>query len=157
MAPSFLHELLDEARDDEALVAGDRSVLLDLDFVADLVLVGLVVRLVAGARADVLAVERVAARRDALDHDGLHHLRLDDLAGHLAAEAVTLAGRGERTRALRRGHGGGRRGGGLLLLALLRGCHGYFASFLDAFFGLDVFAVFAAPDAAFAFADIFFL
>src|SRR5688500_9956024 len=110
MAPSFLHELLDEARDDEALVAGDRSVLLDLDFVADLVLVGLVVRLVAGARANVLAVERVTRGRHALDDDGLHHLRLDDLADHLAAEAVTLAGRGKRTRALRRRrNGGGRR------------------------------------------------
>ena len=32
----------------------------------------------------------------------------------------------------------------------------YFASFLEAFFGFDVFAVLAAPDAAFAFADIFF-
>src|SRR5687768_3680406 len=84
MASSFLHELLDEADDGEALVARDRSVLLDLDLVADLVLIGLVVRLVAAARADVLAVERVAARRDALDHDGLLHLRLDDLAGHLA-------------------------------------------------------------------------
>src|SRR5262249_44114860 len=65
MTPSFLHELLDEAHHDEALVARDRAVLLDLDLIADLVLVGLVVRLVPGPVLDVLAVETVAGRRDA--------------------------------------------------------------------------------------------
>src|SRR5262245_28647301 len=116
MTPSFLHELLHEARDDEALVARDRSVLLDLDLIADLVLVGLVVRLVAGAVAHVLAVERIARRHHALDDDGLLHARLDDLADHLAAEAMALARLRERARALRRvrDRGGGGRSGNLL-------------------------------------------
>src|SRR5205085_1270741 len=86
MTLSLLHELLDEAHHDEALVLRDRAVLLDLDLVADLVQVLLVVRLVAGAAAEVLAVERVAMRADALDDDGLLHLRLDDAADHLATE-----------------------------------------------------------------------
>src|SRR5512136_2804540 len=97
MVGSLLHELLEQADDDEALVARDRAVLLDLDLVAGLVFVLLVVRLVAGARADVLAVERVARVRDDLDDHGLVHaaalvllVRPDDLADHLAAEAVGL-------------------------------------------------------------------
>ncbi len=48
----------DEARHQPALVARDGTVLLDLDAIADLVLVRLVVRLVAVARADVFLVDR---------------------------------------------------------------------------------------------------
>src|SRR5450432_1546093 len=92
MARLLLHELLDEADHGEALVPADRAVLLDLDLVACLVLALLVVRLVAAARAHVLAVERVAAVRDHFDHDRLRHLRADDLADHLASEAVRLVG-----------------------------------------------------------------
>src|SRR5690349_15701675 len=88
MTASFLHELLDEAHHDEALVARDRAVLLDLDLIADLVLVRLVVRLVTRTVANVLAVQLVARGRDAFDDDRLLHLRLDDLADHLAAETV---------------------------------------------------------------------
>src|ERR1700722_15258112 len=85
---SFLDELLHEARHDEALVAADGAVLLDLDLVADLVLALGVVGLVAGARADVLAVERIAAVIDPLDHHRLLHLGADDAPDHLATEAV---------------------------------------------------------------------
>src|SRR5580704_7054594 len=88
MAASFLHELLDEARDGEALVLADRTVLLDLDLIAGLELALLVVRLVAAARADVLAVEGIPAVVDHLDHDGLGHLGADDLAQQLASAAV---------------------------------------------------------------------
>src|SRR5580704_786896 len=87
---SLLDELLDETHDDEALAGRDRTVLLDLDLVADLVLAVLVVRLVAAATLHVLAVERVTRVVDALDDDRLLHLRLDDLADDLAAEAVSL-------------------------------------------------------------------
>src|SRR5882672_10245432 len=90
MVRLLLHELLDETDDDEALVPADGAVLLDLDLVARLELVLLVVRLVAAARADVLAVEGVLAVGDHLDDDRLLHLRTDDLADHLAAEAVRL-------------------------------------------------------------------
>src|SRR5580704_6022953 len=88
MAASFLHELLDEARDGEALVLADRTVLLDLDLIAGLELALFVVRLVAAARADVLAVERIPAVIDHLDHDGLGHLGADDLAQQLASAAM---------------------------------------------------------------------
>src|ERR1700761_148072 len=91
---SLLHELLHEARHDEALVAADGAVLLDLDLVPRLELALLVVRLVAGARTDVLAVEGVAAVGDHLDDDGLLHLGADDAPDHLAAEAVALVLRG---------------------------------------------------------------
>src|SRR5580704_1248870 len=94
MARLLLHEFLDEARDYEALVSADGAVLLDLDLVARLELVLLVVGLVAAARADVLAVERVATVADHLDDDRLLHLRTHDLADHLASEAVLrLVGR----------------------------------------------------------------
>src|SRR6185437_12235487 len=94
MARSLLHELLDEARHGPALVAADGAMLLDFDHVAGLVLALLVVGLVAAARADVLAVEGVAAVGHHLDDDRLRHLRFDDPAHHLAAEAVRLVGRG---------------------------------------------------------------
>src|SRR5690349_5292678 len=55
----LLHRAGDELGHEPALVARDRAVLLDLDAVAGLVLVGLVVRLVAVAHADVLLVDRV--------------------------------------------------------------------------------------------------
>src|SRR5260370_25455274 len=83
MASSLLHELLDEADDDEALVLADGTVLLDLDLVALLVLALLVVRLVAGAGADVLAVERVARMAHDLDDDRLLHPGADDPPDHL--------------------------------------------------------------------------
>src|SRR5690242_17798135 len=54
----LLHRAGDELRHEPALLARDRAVLLDLDAVAHLVLVRLVVRLVALARADVLLVDR---------------------------------------------------------------------------------------------------
>src|ERR1700677_3475305 len=105
---SFLHVLLHEADDDEPLVAAQGAVLLDLDLVTGLVLVGLVVRLVAGARADVLAVQSVAAVADHLDHDRLLHLGADDPADHLATEAVgivlILRLAGLRRRVLRHGY-----------------------------------------------------
>src|SRR6478735_67169 len=93
---SLLDELFDETDDDEALVARDRAVLLNLDLVARLVGVRLVVRLVTGAGPDVLAVQGVAALRHDFDDDRFGHLVGDDLAGHLAAEAVRsfLLGRG---------------------------------------------------------------
>src|SRR5258708_32683143 len=96
MAPLLLHELLDEARDDPALVPADRARLLDLHLVARLELALLVVRLVAAARADVLAVQGVAAVTDHLDDHGLGHLRLDDPPGHLASKTVRclVLGRG---------------------------------------------------------------
>src|SRR5579883_3261621 len=138
MAGSLLHELLHEARHDEALVLRDRAMLLDLDLVADLVLVGLVVRLVAGALADVLAVQGIAVRVDALDDHGLLHLRLDDAADHLATEAVGLV----------------RRGAGLLGSF----AHGYLASLFFAdfavFVGAGFFSAFSAAGAA-AFASAF--
>src|SRR3984957_2327873 len=85
---SFLHVLLEEADHDEALVLAEGTVLLDLDLIAGLVLALLVVRLVARARTNVLAVERVAAVAHHLHHDRLRHLRADDPADHLATEAV---------------------------------------------------------------------
>src|SRR5580692_9758098 len=86
----LLHELLDEADHDEPLVSGDRAMLLDFNLVADLELVLLVVRLEAGARPDVLAVQGIAARVRHLHGHGLVHLVADDLAGHLAAIAVSV-------------------------------------------------------------------
>src|ERR1700677_2606334 len=88
MAGSLLHELLHDADDREALVFADRAVLLDLDLVARLELALLVVRLVARARADVLAVERIAPVVHDLDDDRLQHLGADDLADQLASAAV---------------------------------------------------------------------
>src|SRR5580700_1865130 len=70
---SFLDELLHEARHDEALLATDGPVLLDLDLVAGPVYALLVVRLVTRARPDVLAVERVPSVRHHLDDDRLLH------------------------------------------------------------------------------------
>src|SRR5450631_4484292 len=94
---SLLNELLHEAHDDEALVARDRAVLLDFDFVAGEVFVFRVVRFVAGARADVFAVERIAGVRDDFDDDRLVHaaasvllVGADDSANHLATEAVRV-------------------------------------------------------------------
>src|SRR5437763_15754008 len=103
-------------------------------------------RLVARAIAKVLAVERVALLRHDLDDDGLLHLRVDDLAGHLAAEAVGLTGK----RLLR-------------LRSCGSCCHGYLASsfFAALFFFAAVFFSFAgaapprAPPGAAALASAF--
>src|SRR5262249_2055352 len=62
-----------EPRHEPPLVARDRPVLRDLDPVAHLVLVRLVVRLVAGPRPDVLLVDRVERAADDLDDDRLVH------------------------------------------------------------------------------------
>src|SRR5579863_2781567 len=129
MARLLLDELLDQPRDDPALVPADRPELLDFNVVARLELVLLVVGLVAGARANVLPVERVRAVRDHLDDHSLLHLGLHDSPDHLAAEAVPGL---MRHASLRFGRARGR---------LLR--HGCFASpFLD-FFGASAFL--AAP------------
>src|ERR1700727_261142 len=85
---SLRDELLDEADDDEALVARDRAVLLDLDLVADLEFVLLVVRLEARTRPHVFAVERITPCADDLDGHRLVHLVADDFADHLASVAM---------------------------------------------------------------------
>src|ERR1700722_4378144 len=104
--PSLLDELLDEANHGEPLLARERAMLLDLDLIAHLVLIGLVVRLEAAARADVLAVERIGPRVDALHHDGLVHLVADDLAHDLAAVVALLVASRSLCALLRRfGHG----------------------------------------------------
>src|SRR5260370_25791790 len=74
MAASLLHELLDQADDNPALAPTDRAVLLNLDLVARLELVLLVVRLVASPRTNVFAVQRIASLGDHLDDDALVHL-----------------------------------------------------------------------------------
>src|SRR5262249_21656772 len=125
----------DEANDDEALVARNRAVLLDLDLVSRPILAIRVVCLVAGAGTHVLAVERVAACRDAFDDHGLLHLVRDDLADHLAAEPVALLFDGAR--------GGDR-------IRLLN--HRYFASPFSAFAFVVFFAGFSAEAAFGAFA-----
>src|SRR5262249_9875394 len=86
----LLHRARHEARHEPALVARDRAVLLDLDAVVDLVLVGLVVRFVLVARADVFLVDRIERATDDLDHDGLVHLAARHAADELAAEAVLI-------------------------------------------------------------------
>src|SRR5687767_12953350 len=63
-----------------ALVLGDRAMLHDLHAVADLELIGLVVRLVAVAVAHVLFVHRIARAADDLDDHRLIHLVGDDFA-----------------------------------------------------------------------------
>src|SRR5262245_45288415 len=66
---SLLHGAGDEPRHEPALVARHRTMLLDLDAVADLVLVRFVVRLVARALPDVLLVDGVERVADDLDRD----------------------------------------------------------------------------------------
>src|SRR5262245_48193175 len=86
--------LLDRPRNDlddlPALVPRDRAVLHDLDAVADLELVLLVVRLVTEVVANVLLVDGVARAPDDLDDDRLVHLVGHDLAEQAAAERVRL-------------------------------------------------------------------
>src|SRR5580658_9771251 len=85
---SLLDELLDEARHDESLVARDRAMLLDLDLVTHLELVPLVMGFEARPRSHVLAVERIASRRDDFDRHSFGHLVADDLADHATAATV---------------------------------------------------------------------
>src|SRR5262245_17852808 len=65
----LLHRARDQAGDEPALVVRDRPVLLDLDAIADLVPVRLVVRLVAVPAANVLFVDRIRGVPDDLDGD----------------------------------------------------------------------------------------
>src|SRR5262245_13043082 len=100
--------LLDRSRDElddlPPLVLRDRAVLHDLDAVADLELVLLVVRLVSVAVAHVLLVDGVARATDDLDDDRLVHLVGHDAAEQAPAERVglVLVG-GRRGRSRRRG------------------------------------------------------
>src|SRR5258708_22023616 len=66
MARSLLYVLLDDARHQKALVATDRTVLLNLVLVANLELIRLVVRLVSSPGARVLPVDGIAPMRDRL-------------------------------------------------------------------------------------------
>src|SRR5580700_1969484 len=88
MGWSLLDELLDEARHDESFVARDRAMLLDLDLVTHLELVLLVVGFEARPRPHVLAVERIASRRDDFDGHSLGHFVPDDLTDHATAATV---------------------------------------------------------------------
>src|SRR5687768_14950947 len=76
---------VDQARHDEALLGRERTMLFDLDAVTGLVLVGLVVRLVLLADADVLFVHGVALEAHDLDHHRLVHLVAGDATDELAA------------------------------------------------------------------------
>src|SRR5690349_11038416 len=65
-----------------ALVARERTALLDEDAVADLGVVLLVVRLVALTALDVLVIDGVTHAARDLDHDGLGHLVAGDQPDH---------------------------------------------------------------------------
>src|SRR3954471_19841406 len=80
---------VDQARHDEALLGRERAMLLDLDAIASLVLVGLVVRLVLLLNAHVLLVHGVALEADDLDHHRLVHL----VAGNATDELAAIDGR----------------------------------------------------------------
>src|SRR5437016_472463 len=152
----------DEPNDLPALVFRDRAVLHDLDAIADLVLVLLVVRLVVFAVAHVLLVDGVARAPHDFDDDRLVHLVGHDFAEHAAAERVGLVLlKGRRGGRLRCGRcdGRGRRhrfrrfllGGGFLPFRGLRSVvgHGYL---LFSVFGLGFFAAGLCAGSAFALA-----
>src|SRR5262245_47803085 len=97
----LLHRARDQPGHEPALVTRDRPVLLDLNAIADLVLVRLVVRLVAITHADVLLVDRIRCVPEDLDRDGLVHLVAGDPADELPAEAVLFPRRRRRRRGVR--------------------------------------------------------
>src|SRR5690606_15458457 len=74
---SYERRFLDDGLEHPALVAGEGAARHDADRVAGLRLVVLVMRLVADALADVLAVAGVLEATLDLDNDGLLHLDRD--------------------------------------------------------------------------------
>src|SRR5689334_7687478 len=85
---SLLHRAGHEPHDLEALVTRHGRVLHDLDAIAGLVFVLLVVRLVALTNADVLLVDAVQLEANDFDHHRLVHL-----VAHHAADELARAGR----------------------------------------------------------------